>query len=111
LIRQVYVVWSNPLFRDTVQALLSHPEVTMVGSSQSCAPTWSEIERLRPCTIIIEETQENPAVAPEALRILEASPWNLQVIRLSLQDNELWLYQREQQMLEQGDDLLHLILA
>jgi len=107
----VFVVWSNPLFRDTVKALLAHPEVRLVGHSRSCTPSLAEIEHLRPGTIIIEETQENPAVGADVLRILETSSWKLQVIRLSLQDNELWLYQREQQLLEQGEDLLHLILA
>jgi len=30
-VKQVYVIWTNPLFRETVHLLLDHPDIELVG--------------------------------------------------------------------------------
>ncbi len=108
--RRVFIVWSNPLFLEIVRLLLQNPGVDIVGASARGAKVQSEIEDLQPDTIVVEETEVNDTPGAEAVQILEASPWGPRVIRLSLEDNELWLYHRERRAINRGEDLLSLVL-
>lgn len=102
---RVFIVWSHELFYELVHVLLEHPGVEEVGASSQRATLRAEITNLRPDNIIIE----GACMKAETFRILESCPWNPRVIRLSLQDNELIVYHREQRTVEQADDLLLLL--
>jgi hypothetical protein len=110
MFHRVLIAWSNPLFRETVRVLLGHPEVEIMDANSECKPTWVEIAGFQPNAIIIEETVERPVTANLALQTFEICPWALYVIRLSLQDNEMLVYHREQQTVKDAGDLLCLIL-
>lgn len=108
--RRVFVVWSNPLFHESLRLLLNRPEVEWVGATSDHAAAHDQIVSLCPDTILIEEEEGSNAPAA-ALEILEASSADMRVIRLSLADNELRIYHREQRTVGQTEDLLHLILT
>lgn len=64
---------------------------------------------LQPDTILVEEPEEHGA--NEALEILEASSWDVRVVSISLNNNRLSVFHREQKTVGQADDLLNLVLG
>lgn len=107
--RRVFVIWTHQLFRESVRLLLNHPEVEWVGAASDHQTAQDEILKLRPDIILIEEMRDDVPV--EIMGILEASPWGVRVIGLSLDDNKLSMYHREQRTVRQADDLLRLIIS
>jgi DNA-binding NarL/FixJ family response regulator len=108
--RRVFVIWSNPLFHESVRLLLNHPDVEWLGSTADHVAARGQITSLQPDIIIMEE-REVGGVLAEVLEILEASSSDIRVFRLSLAGNELSVYHREHQTMGQAEDLLTLILA
>ncbi len=106
--QRVFVIWTNPLFHTSMVLLLDSPQIDLVGETSNYATAWQQIAKQRPDTILIEKT--SGGVPAEVLEILENSSWKVRVIGLSLADNELSIYHREQQTVGQIGDLLHFIL-
>lgn len=107
--RRLFVIWRHPIFHGSLRKLLNHPELEWVGTASDWTTAHSEIEKLRPDTILVEEPEEQ--AASEALEILEASSWDVRVVSVSLNDNRLSVFHREQKTVGQADDLLHLVLG
>jgi DNA-binding NarL/FixJ family response regulator len=107
--RRVFIIWAHPLFHQTLRALLVQPGIEVVGDSANYAT--AEIEALHPDVIIIEESETRPTGHVETLRLLEQSHWAVRIVRLSLQDNEIWMYQREQKMIGRVEELVQMIVA
>jgi DNA-binding NarL/FixJ family response regulator len=110
--QRVFIAWSHALFRHSVYLLLDHPRLTVVGDSQSLEETaQAELESLHPDTIIVEVPEAESSECMAALQQLtQFCHWNPRLICVSLQDNTVWTYRRQQYMLEESQDLLHLIL-
>ncbi len=107
--RRLFIVWSHPLFREIVHRLLDDPAVEVVGAASKYETALPELERLKPDVIIVEETDDNAVTHIEALEILRACSWGPRVIRLSLQDNELWVYYHERRNVGSAEDFLRLV--
>lgn len=105
---RVFIIWSNPLFYEAIRLLLDHPDITIVGDSASIDDANKEITELHPDLVIIESSGEGEGPNDETLFILRAGP---KVIRLSLADNELKLYQRQEKTINRPDELLNIILG
>ena len=71
----------------------------------------AEIKRCKPQIMIVEAPDDDPPLPIEALDILRECRWKMRVIRLSLHDNELWLYQHERRNIENSDDLINVLQA
>ena len=106
---RLFVIWTNPLFRDSVRLLLSHPDLQWVGEASDWETAQPEILSLQPDTILIEEGEDNVSI--EATQILKASLWNVRVVSVSLDNNKLSLFCREQKTVGQAEDLLNLVLG
>jgi AmiR/NasT family two-component response regulator len=107
--QRVFVVWANPLFRDSVLALLQHPEVECVGVVQDGQIVPEEILRATPDSILVEEADGHVAAA--IMELFEQSEeFQGQLVSFSLRDNRLRVYRREEWTAVQAEDLLHLIL-
>ena len=106
---RVFIIWKYPLFRETVTVLLQHPEMIVVGGESDRAEARTQINRLEPDIIIIEEALNEEPVDSDIIEYLEESLWEPRVARLSLQDNELRLYQRQHRIIETKDELLALL--
>lgn len=106
--RRLYILWTHPIFRESVQRLLKHPEIDWVGANSDYSNARKEIKKLQPDTILVEETGggENP----EMLEIFENSPWDVNVIGLNLSDNRINIYHRAQQWVGKAEDLVRLII-
>lgn len=103
--REVFVIWTNPLFHEAVRLILQHPEVCIVGSSSEPEEAKQMIAALEPEIVLIEETGEQDS--SETISILKTGPI---VFRLGLADNELNIYRRQQQASANAEDLVRMIL-
>lgn len=107
--RRVFVIWTHSIFYESVRLLLNHPEIELVGATSDYVAARGEILGLQPDTILIEEVSSG--VRAEVMGILETSPWSVRIIGLSLADNRLSVYHREQWTVGQAGDLLRLVLS
>ena len=107
VVQRVFVIWTNPLFHDSVRMILNHPDVEWVGSTSDYTTARDKILSLQPSVVIVEEVEgANPALV---FSILEWCNWNMRVINLSLTDNKYYVYHRQQKIVGQAEDLLRLI--
>lgn len=104
---RVYMLWTHPLFSETVGRLLQGVEVDIIGGSSDPATGLEEISRLKPDVVIAEE---GPSGSPtEAIEILRAGPAEILVLGLNLSDNGLQVYRREQRTVADPEDLLQIL--
>jgi len=107
--QRVYVIWTHPLFHDSLRQLLDHTEINWLGAASDFTIAVEEISRLHPDTILIEE-MEGETTTSTFMEIVEKFQWNLRVVGISLNDNQLSVYQHAQQTVGQPEDLIRLIL-
>jgi DNA-binding NarL/FixJ family response regulator len=108
-IRRVFVIWTHPLFHESVRLLLKHPEVDWAGAARDIHTAQEQIMKLQPDTILVEKT--GAGIPPAVMELLEMEIWNVRIIGLSLADNEISLYQREHQTVVEAGDLLQFVLG
>ena len=107
--RRVFVIWTHPIFHESVRLLLDHPDVEWVGATSDHAAAETELLSLRPDTVLVEAFLED--ILAEIVGILKACTWDVRVASLSLVDNQLIIFHREHREVGQADDLLRLILT
>jgi DNA-binding NarL/FixJ family response regulator len=105
---RVFVIWANPLFHESLRLLLAHPDVEWVGAASDYAAAQANIATLHPDTVLVEAINEN---LTQVVDILTASHGSVRIISLSLIHNELSLYQHQQQVVAQAEDLLTILLS
>jgi AmiR/NasT family two-component response regulator len=103
----VFVIWTNPLFLESIRALLKIPEIQLVGAGSNFSQAQKEIAALQPDVVIIESSSDGSSIDRETLPILKSGP---RVIQMSLDDNELNLFQYQHRTLTEAEDLLIMIL-
>ncbi|HWR65821.1 MAG TPA: hypothetical protein VN364_06855 [Bellilinea sp.] len=108
-VRRVFVVWTNPLFHESTRLLLEHPDVDLVGAAQNPTMVHEEILKLRPDTILFERTSQ--PIPEYLIRLMGMDAWDMRLIGLSLEDNKVSLYHREQQAVVEAGDLLQYVLG
>ena len=108
-VRRVFVIWTNPLFHESAVLLLKHPDIIIVGATADFTTAHEDIMRLQPDTILFEKTRAGFPV--DVMGILEAETWDMRIIELSLDTNEMSLYHRERQTVMEAGDLLQFILG
>lgn len=108
-VRRVFVIWKNPLFHESARLLLKHPDITILGATANFTTAHEDITRLHPDTILFEKT--SAGVPQDVMEILEMMTWDLRIIGLSLDNNEMSLYHREHQTVIEAGDLLQFVLG
>lgn len=104
---RVYILWTHPLFSETVGRLLGGADVDIVGGSSDPTVGMDEIGRMQPDVVIAEE---GPSGAPtEAIEALRAGPSEMLILGLNLNDNGLQVYRREQRTVADPEDLLQIL--
>lgn len=106
--QRVFVVWVNPLFRDSVLILLQHPQVEYVGAANDEDDAVENILDMEPDTILVEETDGK--ISATIMNLFERPSFRGRLVSLNLRDNRLHVYQREEWTALHADDLLHLVL-
>jgi DNA-binding NarL/FixJ family response regulator len=104
---RVFILWTHPLFYETVSRLLGGAEVEIIGGISNPAAGLEEISRLQPDVVIAEE---DPSGAPtEAIEALRAGPAEMLILGLNLTNNGLQVYRREQRTIADPEDLLQIL--
>ena len=104
---RVYILWTHPLFSETVGRLLGGTEVEVVGGNSDPTAGLEEIARMQPDVVIAEE---GPSGAPtEAIEVLRAGPAEMLILGMNLTDNGLQVYRREQRTVADPEDLLQIL--
>lgn len=103
----VFVIWTNPLFLESIRALLNHSKIQLVGAGSNFSQAQKEIVALRPNVVIIESSSDGNLIDCETLSILRSGS---RVIQMSLDDNELNIFQHQHRTLAEAEDLLTMIL-
>lgn len=106
-VRRVFVIWTNPLFHELVRLLLTHPDVEWVGATSDYTAAQIDISEIHPDTVVVEVAHDNLNLV---MAIMKASQGNVRIISLSMTDNELRLYEQQQQVLAKVEDLLSVLL-
>ena len=106
--RRLYMIWTNPIFRDVVRLILDHPEVQWLGTSSNFVTALETIQMLQPDTIVVENVESRSPV--ELIDLLETAKAIVRVFYVSLDDNRLHIYAHENWSVGEADDLLRLIL-
>lgn len=104
--RRVFVIWTHPLFLESVRLLLNRDQVELVGATSDHIEAQSQIAALSPDVVIIEETDGGDEANLETFALLHAGA---RVVRLGMADNEISLYSRERRTAVEADDLAKLI--
>lgn len=104
--QKAFIVWSHPLFHETVRLLLSSPGIEIVGSASDRDAAREAIARLQPGVIIVEEVLFEESIEKDILDFLGVSKGEPRVARLSLEDNQVFVYQRERRTITSREDLL-----
>ena len=107
--RRVFVIWTHPLFHESVRLLLNRAQIEWAGATSDHEAAQRDIASLRPDTILIEELEGSRA-GEETLKLLESISSDIRIIRLSLENNELTIYHRERRTVGQAGDLSKLII-
>lgn len=105
--RRVFIFWTNPLFHASVVLLLNSPKIDVVGATSDYTSARKEITKHEPDTVLFEKT--GTGIPAEVLDVLESSSWTVRVFEISLEENELYVYHRERQVMGQAGDLLRVI--
>lgn len=106
--KRVFVIWSHPLFLESIRLLLEQSEVELVGSTSDHEAARTQIETQTPDVVIIEQTDGEEAASLETISILRSGA---RVVRLSMDNNEISLYSREHTTAVQASDLAGLIFG
>ena len=105
---RVFVIWSHPLFLESMRLLLQHADIDWIGASRHTQEAVNAIGCLNPDTVLIE-AGENGSVTNEVIGIFENRSTNLRVFQLSLADNDLKIFHHEKRTDVQANELIRLI--
>lgn len=107
--KQVFVIWTHQLFQKSLALLLDHPQIELLGETCDYDSATQDIQRLRPNTVLIEETGDSKP--KELINRLQSLPWNVRILSLNLMDNQLNFYHHEQRMMGNSEELVQVILS
>lgn len=102
----VFIIWSNPLFHETIRLLLRHPDIKITGATTDHDEAQTQIANLHPDIVILETSSGGEGLNSETFSILRTGP---KVVCLGLADNALILYQRSEKIIDHPDELLNFI--
>lgn len=102
---QIFIISSHLMFSHGLESLL-HQETNfdIVGQEKDMERAIEQIKELQPDVVILDSNNAVSQVTP----ILHASP-GVKVISLSLQNNDLYVYQAKQQAAKETEDLVKAI--
>lgn len=105
---KIFVLSDHLMFGLGLESLLNkNPHVQIVGQDRDSNQAVEKIDKLRP-DIVIMDSSGTSSEQPGLKQLLKASP-EMKVIGLSLNDNDLYIYQATQTTVTSVDDLLEAI--
>jgi chemotaxis response regulator CheB len=90
-VSRVYLIFRNELFRDAIGAVLgSHPEIERVGAGDKSDQVAADIAALAPDVVLMEETDDGPAVRDMHTILSKTKPCRLITLRLDKDGMHVW---------------------
>lgn len=105
--KRVFVLWKHPLFFEAVRLLLSHPQIDLSGAAYDDADSAEKIDDAHPELVILERSSSEYLGGADLLDYLGR---NVRVVWLSLDDNMLSEFTRQNHTVVNRQDLLSLVL-
>jgi DNA-binding NarL/FixJ family response regulator len=107
---RVYLVYHNRIFCDALRAILTtQPGIELVGMTSTSTQIASDVVTLGPDVILLEETEDGPAV--EDVRALLTSPTPHRFITLRSDVDGMHVWSQTWWQTVQPQDLLEAIIA
>lgn len=106
---RVFVVSDSLMFSGGLKSLLSQdPEVEIIGEETEVNRAVNQLQTLQPDVVIWGSSGMNPALVQEEIRLVKAAP-GVKIIGLSLQNNNIVVYQSARQIIGDIQDLIKAI--
>jgi DNA-binding NarL/FixJ family response regulator len=103
---RVFVVSDSLMFSGGLKSLLSRdPDVEIIGEEKEVNRAVQQINTLQPDVIIWGNSGMNPALVQEEVRLVKATP-GIKIIGLSLQSNNIVIYQSARKVVGDIQDLI-----
>ena len=104
-VTRIFIISSHLLFSHGLESLLyPEPYLEIVGQKRDMEQAIEQIKELQPDVVILDSDNADSQVTP----ILHASP-GVKVVSLSLQNNDLYVYQAKQRVAMETEDLVEAI--
>jgi len=88
---RVYLIFSTPLFRDAVTAIMAnHGGIDLVGSNQGTAFDHEELLALRPDVVLLEADETGPMVAGVRKLLSDVTACRLITLRMDADGMHIW---------------------
>ncbi len=98
---RIFLIWKHPLLRDTVHAILEQAGLALSGEFAGEADL-EQLRQLRPDVLLVEDDGH----LVQRLLPLLSEMGGVRLIRISLEDNRLHLYQHLERTLTHQSDLI-----
>lgn len=103
---RVFVVSDSLMFSGALKSLLSEdPGVEIIGEETEVNRAVKQVKTLQPDVIIWSNSGMNPALAQEEIHLVKAMP-GMKIIGLSLQNNNIVVYQSARKIIGDIQDLV-----
>lgn len=103
---KVYAIWSHPLFRDLIIAILTHPDIKWVGDSSDIDTAAEDLANLMPNIILVEEELMLTKALIRMVGILDSVIF----INMNMENDSLVLYNQEKRHITDIEEIQQLIL-
>ena len=106
---RVFILSHHAMFGRGLESLLRHEaEIELVGQEADEQKAIEQIKVLQPDVVIWDSHEAPDGPGPAIMRILRENP-GIKVVGLSLRDNNLYLYQVTQRVVQGLDELIEAI--
>lgn len=106
---RIYIISDHLMFGYGLECLLlKEKEVEVVGRETTLKGAASAIQSLQPNVIIVDNDEVSLDTIVELLRLVHANP-EVKIIHLSLQSNNLYVYQAVHTQVQSVEDLVEAI--
>lgn len=106
-VNRIFIISGHLLFSYGLESLLcEETNLEIIGQEKDMEQAIDQIKRLQPDVVVLDSDNALSQITP----ILHASP-GVKVISLSLQNNDLYVYQAKQWVARETEDLLEAIKA
>jgi hypothetical protein len=112
-VRRVFVIWTSPLLLASLRALLKHAQVEWLGDCSYQENFSQQLAELQPDTVFFETglpiIETGGEQTEKAFQIMGSNRHSLRLIQVSLERNDIQIYQINHATIHQKEDLLKLL--
>lgn len=104
---RVFVVWSNRLAREAAESLLHEAGIVLLGAERDLDRAQAQIAALHPDVVLVEGEADGGMIEHLLTSADTIQPRRL--VRFTLRDNDLAIYQRQVQTVARAEDFIAIV--